>query len=246
MPGSSFSVAGPLVVLNTSVAASLKAFYEELSDSADLNSAVTKLVGRVYGEHKRIVFNGNAYSPEWIAEAGRRELLNLESAPDAFDQYTAEKNIKLFGNFGIYSPKEVRSRSEIHHEEYSKTVNIEALTMHDIAMEDIYPACVKYSTVLAENINKVRKALPDANTQSEEEILRRVLKLTNDLYAECTVLGITLREAQSLSGSLQSHYYRTDVLPRMAALRKIADELELIVGREYWPMPTYSDILFYN
>ncbi len=246
MPGSSFSVAGPLVVLNTSVASSLKAFYEELSGCADLNSAVTKLVGRVYGEHKRIVFNGNAYSPEWIAEAGRRELLNLESAPDAFDQYTAEKNIRLFGNFGIYSPKEVRSRSEIHHEEYSKTVNIEALTMHDIVMEDIYPACVKYSTMLAENINKVRKALPDANTQSEEEILRRVIKLTNDLYAECTVLEITLREAQSLSGSLQSHYYRTDVLPRMTALRKIADELELIVGREYWPMPTYSDILFYN
>ncbi len=246
MPGSSFSVAGPLVVLNTSVASSLKAFYEELSGCADLNSAVTKLVGRVYGEHKRIVFNGNAYSPEWIAEAGRRELLNLESAPDAFDQYTAEKNIKLFGNFGIYSPKEVRSRSEIHHEEYSKTVNIEALTMHDIVMEDIYPACVKYSTMLAENINKVRKALPDANTQSEEEILRRVIKLTNDLYAECTVLEITLREAQSLSLSLQSHYYRTDVLPRMTALRKIADELELIVGREYWPMPTYSDILFYN
>ncbi len=246
MPGSSFSVAGPLVVLNTSVASSLKSFYEELSGSTDLNAAATKLVGRVWGEHKRIVFNGNAYSPEWVAEAGRRELLNLESAPDAFDQYTADKNIRLFGDFGIYSPKEVRSRSEIHHEEYSKTVNIEALTMHDIVMEDIYPACVKYSTMLAENINKVKKALPDANTEAQEEILRRVLKLSNDLYAECNVLEITLREAQSLSGSLQSHYYRTDVLPRMEGLRKIADELELIVGREYWPMPTYSDILFYN
>ncbi len=246
MPGSSFSVAGPLVVLNTSVASSLKAFFEELSGSTDLNAAATKLVGRVWGEHKRIVFNGNAYSPEWVVEAGRRELLNLESAPDAFDQYTADKNIRLFGDFGIYSPKEVRSRSEIHHEEYSKTVNIEALTMHDIVMEDIYPACVKYSTMLAENINKVKKALPDANTEAQEEILRRVLKLSNDLYAECNVLEITLREAQSLSGSLQSHYYRTDVLPRMDGLRKIADELELIVGREYWPMPTYSDILFYN
>lgn len=246
MPGSSFSVAGPLVVLNTSVASSLKSFYEELSGSTDLNAAATKLVGRVWGEHKRIVFNGNAYSLEWVAEAGRRELLNLESAPDAFDQYTADKNIRLFGDYGIYSPKEVRSRSEIHHEEYSKTVNIEALTMHDIVMEDIYPACVKYSTMLAENINKVKKALPDANTEAQEEILRRVLKLSNDLYAECNVLEITLREAQSLSGSLQSHYYRTDVLPRMEGLRKIADELELIVGREYWPMPTYSDILFYN
>ncbi len=246
MPGSSFSVAGPLVVLNTAVASSLKSFYEELSSAEDLNAAVTKLVGRVYGEHKRIVFNGNAYSEEWLKEAEKRELLNLESAPDAFDQYTAEKNIRLFGDFGIYSPKEVRSRSEIHHEEYSKTVNIEALTMHDIAVKEIYPACVKYSSVLAEDINRIKSALPGASVQSQEEILSRLLKLTNDLYAECNVLEIAVKEAQSLSGSLQSHYFRTDVLPRMTNLRRIADELELLVGKEYWPFPTYSDILFYN
>jgi glutamine synthetase len=246
MPGSSFSVSGPTVVLNTSVASSLKSFYEELKDAEDLNAAVTKLVGRVYSEHKRIVFNGNAYSPEWLEEAERRELMNLESAPDAFDQYTAEKNIRLFGEFGIYTPKEVKSRSEIHHEEYSKTVNIEALTTYDIALREIYPACVKYASAVADNISKLRSVSASVNTHSQEEILEKVNSLSNDLYSECRILDITIKEAQSLSGSLQSHYYRTDVLPRMEEVRRISDELELVVGREYWPFPTYSDILFYN
>ncbi len=246
MPGSSFSVSGPTVVLNTSVASSLRSFYEELKDAEDLNAAVTKLVGRVYSEHKRIVFNGNAYSPEWLEEAEKRELMNLESAPDAFDQYTAEKNIRLFGEFGIYTPKEVRSRSEIHHEEYSKTVNIEALTTYDIALREIYPACLRYASSVADNIAKLRSVSSSVNTHSQEEILEKVNSLSNDLYSECRILDITIKEAQSLSGSLQSHYYRTDVLPRMEEVRRICDSLELTVGREYWPFPTYSDILFYN
>ncbi len=246
MPGSSFSVSGPLVVLNTSVASSLKSFYEEIKDESDLNAAVTKLVGRVYREHKRIVFNGNAYSSEWLEEAARRELLNLESAPDAFDQYTAEKNIKLFGEFGIYTEKEVGSRMEIHHEEYSKTVNIEALTMYDIALRDIYPASVKYASSLAKSIVRMKEALPSLNTHSQEEILERITKLNNELYGECNILNITINEAHNLTGSLQSHYYSTDVLPRMERLRKICDELELLVAREYWPFPTYGDILFYT
>ena len=246
MPGSSFSVSGPLVVLNTSVASSLKSFYEEIKDESDLSLAVTKLVGRVYREHKRIVFNGNAYSSEWLEEAARRELLNLESAPDAFDQYTAEKNIKLFGEFGIYTEKEVGSRMEIHHEEYSKTVNIEALTMYDIALRDIYPASVKYASSLAKSIVRMKEALPSLNTHSQEEILERITKLNNELYGECNILNITINEAHNLSGSLQSHYYSTDVLPRMERVRKICDELELLVAREYWPFPTYGDILFYT
>ncbi len=247
MPGSSFSVSGPLVVLNTSVASSLKSFYEELSLSTDdLPGAVTKLVGRVYSGHKRIIFNGNAYSEEWLEEAQRRELMNLESAPDAFDQYTAKKNVKLFGEFGIYTEKEVSSRMEIHHEEYSKTVNIEALTMYDIALRQIYPASVSYASFLAESILRTKTALASADTHSQEEILGRINKLNNDLYGECTILDITIEEAHNLTGSLQSHYYRTDVLPRMERLRRICDELELLVAGEYWPFPTYSDILFYS
>ena len=246
MPGSSFSVSGPTVVINTAVASSLKSFYEELKTSDDISSSVLSLVGRVYLEHKRIVFNGNAYSDEWREEAERRRLMNLVGAPEAFDRYTSEKNIKLFEEFGIYSRKEVESREEIHHEEYSKTVNIEALSMHDIALKRIYPQAVKYASFLAESIKNVKDVLPSSVTEPTQELLSRVLDLSNSLYKECSILDVTIKEALSLSGSEQSHYYYSQVIPRMKEVRKYADDLELIVSKEYWPLPTYSDILFYN
>lgn len=246
MPGSSFSVSGPTVVINTAVASSLKSFYEELKTSDDISSSVLSLVGRVYLEHKRIVFNGNAYSDEWREEAERRGLMNLVGAPEAFDRYTSEKNIKLFEEFGIYSRKEVESREEIHHEEYSKTVNIEALSMHDIALKRIYPQAVKYASFLAKSIKNVKDVLPSSVTEPTQEILSRVLDLSNSLYKECSILDVTIKEALSLSGSEQSHYYYSQVIPRMKEVRKYADDLELIVSKEYWPLPTYSDILFYN
>lgn len=246
MPGSSFSVSGPTVVINTAVASSLKSFYEELKTSDDISSSVLSLVGRVYLEHKRIVFNGNAYSDEWREEAKKRGLMNLVGAPEAFDRYTSEKNIKLFEEFGIYSRKEVESRKEIHHEEYSKTVNIEALAMHDIALKRIYPQAVKYASFLAESIRNVKDVLPSSVTEPTQELLSRVLDLSNSLYKECSILDVTIKEALSLSGSVQSHYYYSQVIPRMKEVRKYADSLELIVSKEYWPLPTYSDILFYN
>lgn len=246
MPGSSFSVSGPTIVINTAVASSLKSFYEELKTSDDISSSVLSLVGRVYLEHKRIVFNGNAYSDEWREEAERRGLMNLVGAPEAFDSYTSEKNIKLFEEFGIYSRKEVESRKEIHHEEYSKTVNIEALAMHDIALKRIYPQAVKYASFLAESIKNIKGVLPLSVTEPTEELLGKVLSLSNSLYKECSILDVTIKEALSLSGSVQSHYYYSQVIPRMKEVRKYADSLELIVSKEYWPLPTYSDILFYN
>lgn len=246
MPGSSFSVSGPTVVINTAVASSLKSFYEELKTCDDISSSVLSLVGRVYLEHKRIVFNGNAYSDEWREEAERRGLMNLVGAPEAFDRYTSEKNIKLFEEFGIYSRKEVESRKEIHHEEYSKTVNIEALSMLDIALKRIYPQAVKYASFLAESIKNVKDVLPSSVTEPTHELLSRVLDLSNSLYKECSILDVTIKEALSLSGSEQSHYYYSQVIPRMKEVRKYADDLELIVSKEYWPLPTYSDILFYN
>lgn len=246
MPGSSFSVSGPTVVINTAVASSLKSFYEELKTCDDISSSVISLVGRVYLEHKRIVFNGNAYSDEWREEAERRGLMNLVGAPEAFDRYTSEKNIKLFEEFGIYSRKEVESRKEIHHEEYSKTVNIEALSMLNIALKRIYPQAVKYASFLAESIKNVKDVLPSSVTEPTQELLSRVLDLSNSLYKECSILDVTIKEALSLSGSEQSHYYYSQVIPRMKEVRKYADDLELIVSKEYWPLPTYSDILFYN
>ena len=245
MPGSSFSMAGPNVALNTMVAKALKVFYEELKDAPDFSKAVTDLVASNYREHKRIVFNGNAYASEWVEEAEDRGLLNLQSAPDAFDQYTAPKNIALFGEFGIYNAKEIESRCEIHHEEYSKTIHIEALTMLDIAVKRIIPAASKYASDLATGINQMKAAINMVYPGADEDILRKVISLTNELYGATNVLSEVINEAEKFSGSLQSHYYREEVLPRMEDVRRFADNLELIVAKDYWPLPTYSDMLFY-
>ena len=245
MPGSSFSMSGPNVALNTMVAKALKVFYEELKDAPDFGKAVTDLVASNYREHKRIVFNGNAYASEWVEEAEDRGLLNLQSAPDAFDQYTAPKNIVLFGEFGIYNAKEIESRCEIHHEEYSKTIHIEALTMLDIAVKRIIPAASKYASDLATGINQMKAAINMVYPGADEDILRKVISLTNELYGATNVLSEVINEAENLSGSLQSHYYREEVLPRMEDVRRFADNLELIVAKDYWPLPTYSDMLFY-
>ena len=245
MPGSSFSMAGPNVALNTIVAKALREFYEVLKDAPDFGKAVTELVGSNYRDHKRIVFNGNAYSEEWVEEAEDRGLLNLQSAPEAFDQFTAPKNIALFKEFGIYSEKEIVSRYEIHHEEYSKTIHIEALTMLDIAIKRIIPASSRYASDLASGINQMRSAINMISPIAEEDILRKVISLTNELYGATNVLGEMINEAEKLTGSLQSHYYREEVLPRMEDVRRFADNLELIVAKDYWPLPTYSDMLFY-
>ena len=245
MPGSSFSMSGPNVALNTIVAKALKEFYNVLKDAKDFGKAVTELIAENYKAHSRIVFNGNAYSPSWVEEAEERGLLNLQSAPDAFDQYTAPKNIALFAEFGIYTSKEIESRCEIHHEEYSKTIHIEALTMLDIAVKRIIPAASKYASDLATGINQMKAAINMVAPGADEDILRKVITLTNELYGATNVLGEMINEAERLSGSLQSHYYREEVLPRMEDVRHFADNLELIVAKDYWPLPTYSDMLFY-
>ena len=171
--------------------------------------------------------------------------MNLQSSPDAFDQYTAPKNIALFGEFGIYNAKELESRCEIHHEEYSKTIHIEALTMLDIAVKRIIPAASKYASDLAAGINQMKAAINMVSPIADEDILRKVISLTNELYGSTNVLSEVISEAEKLSGSLQSHYYREEVLPKMEDVRRFADNLELIVAKDYWPLPTYSDMLFY-
>lgn len=246
MPGSSFSVSGPVVVLNTAVAASLREFYEELKDAPDFTEAVNKLVGRVYNEHKKIIFNGNAYSEEWIEEAKERGLLSLDSTPDAFDQYNAKKNVDLFGSFGIYSQKELKSRCDIHHDEYSKTIHIEALTMIDMVEKDILPSVYRYEGEIAREIKDIKSVLGESVVLKSKERLEELVDLSNKLYSESRILSITVKEAENLKLSLQSHYYREEVLPRMDKVREYADKLELITDKKYWPMPVYSDILFYS
>lgn len=243
--GSSFSVSGPNIVLNTIVAKELKAFYEILRDAKDFDAAVMDLVRDTYNEHKRIVFNGNNYSEEWVREAERRGLLNLRSTPEALDTFVAEKNISLFSEFGVFSPVEMHSRYEILNEEYSKTIHIEAVTMQDMITQQIIPAASFYTTSLAQAINQKKTAMPSLKCSTESALLSKVSELTDVLSDRNNALISVIEKSKGFSGSDLAHYTRECIVPAMEAAREVADQLELLVGKHYWPFPTYGDILFY-
>lgn len=245
MLGSSFSVAGPNIVLNTIVAKELKGFYDVLKDSDDFNLSVAKLVRDTYNDHKRIVFNGNNYSEEWVKEAERRGLLNLRSTPDALDIYTAQKNIDVFKEFNVFSPSEIFSRYEILNEVYCKTIHIEALTMRDMSIRQIIPAASAYASRLAEGINAKKAAMPYLACKADSVLLEKVSGLVDMLAERTEVLASTVTNSSNYKGSDLAHYTRECIIPAMADVRDVADKLELIVEKKYWPFPTYGDILFY-
>ena len=245
MLGSSFSVAGPNIVINTIVAKELKGFREILKDSGNLEAAVLDLVRDTYNNHRRIVFNGNNYAPEWVKEAGRRGLLNLRSTPEALDAFIAQKNIDLFSEFGVFSPLEMHSRFEILTDEYSKTIHIEALTMRDMIVQEIIPAVSYYSSILAQSINAKKTANPGLACKVEGATLEKVSTLLDVLSERCDALSTLIDRSASHGGAELSHFTRQCIVPAMEDARKAADELELIVGRMYWPFPTYGDILHY-
>lgn len=245
MLGSSFSVAGPNIVLNTIVAKELRGFYEELKDAKDFRSAVAELVKKTYKEHKRIVFNGNNYSEEWVREAEKRGLLNLKSSPDAYDTFISPKNIALFEEFGIYSSVEVHSRYEILNEEYSKTIHIEALTLTDMINRQVLPAVESYAAKVAGGVAAKKAVLPDLKLAAESALLTKLGELTDDLYAAVNELEKLTDAAGSYEGSAEAHFYRNSVIPQMDKVREYADALELIVDQKDWPYPTYGEMLFY-
>ena len=243
--GSSFSVAGPNIVLNTIVAKELKGFYAILKDAKDFENSVLELVRDTYNAHKRIVFNGNNYSEEWVEEATRRGLLNLRSTPEALDSFIAEKNISLFSEFGVFSSVEMNSRYEILNEEYSKTIHIEAMTMQDMIVQQIIPAATFYATSLAHAINQKKEAMPELKCSTECTLLSRVSELTDMLSEKNAVLSSIVAKSALHSGSDLAHFSRQCIVPAMEEARAVADQLELLVGKNYWPFPTYGDILFY-
>ena len=245
MLGSSFSVAGPNIVINTIVAKELRLFYERLNGAKDLEAAVMDLVRDTYNEHERIVFNGNNYSPEWLEEAERRGLLNLRSTPEALDAFVAQKNIDLFSEFGVFSPLEMHSRFEILTDEYSKTIHIEALTMRDMIVQEIIPAVSYYTDIIAQSINAKKTASPDLSCKVELELLKKISLLLDSLSDKCDVLSSLIDKSKAHGGAELSHFCRQCIVPAMDDARKVADELELLVGRTYWPFPTYGDILHY-
>ncbi len=243
MLGSTSNISCPNTMINAAVAEKFDEFATRLEKSADLNADVYALIKESYAKHKRIVFNGNGYSEEWTAEAERRGLLNLKNTPDALVRYTDEKNLKLLAKYGIYTPVEVAARQEILLDNYSKIINIEAQTMIEMANKEIIPACAKFTADLADGIAK--KAALGISALAETDVAKKVSELTDRAYAATKVLEDVVVEAKLIENVAEAaHNYHDKVVVAMQELRAACDAAETIVSKEYWPFPTYSDLLF--
>lgn len=243
MLGSTSNISCPNTMINAAVAEKFDEFATRLEKSADLKADVYALIKESYAKHKRIVFNGNGYSEEWTAEAERRGLLNLKNTPDALVRYTDEKNLKLLAKYGIYTPVEVAARQEILLDNYSKIINIEAQTMIEMANKEIIPACAKFTADLAEGIAK--KAALGIPALAETDVAKKVSELTDRAYAATKVLEDVVVEAKLIENVAEAaHNYHDKVVVAMQELRAACDAAETIVSKEYWPFPTYSDLLF--
>ncbi len=244
--GSSLNIACPNIMLNTMVAQELSEFYDELKDADDLDSAVKALIKKTFTEHKDIIFNGDNYADEWVEEAQKRGLLNLKSLPDAVEHYIDKKNIDLFVNNKIYNTDEIHARYEIELENYAKEINIEALTMIDMAKKSILPAVTSYVRELTDTA-LAKKALSDAIPTSVEEEL--ITSLSNKLvcFAKKTAeLEEALIKANDYSDNNLTYakYFRATVFAIMQELRAIGDSMETETSSEYWPYPSYGELLF--
>lgn len=243
MCGSNLNIAGPNTILNTIVANSLTEFAEKLEGAEDFNKALHDLLVETIKEHKRVIFNGNGYGDEWPVEAEKRGLLNLKSTVDAIPCLTAQKNIDLFKKFGVYSEIELHARQEILLENYSKVINIEALTAADMAKTEILPAVMKFGKDVAD-IAASKKAI-GIEPDTELAVAKKVNDLTIALSDKAYALSDAIVKAQAVEEpEKQARAYHDEVFAEMQSLRAVADELETIVGEEYWPYPTYDELLF--
>ena len=242
MVGSNDSIAMPNTTLNAIVAEAFKEAADTLEGAADFDKACDEFIAKTMREHQRIVFNGNGYSDEWVAEAEKRGLPNLKSMVAATEALTTDKAVKLFGDFNIMSKAELELRAEVLYETYSLSINIEALTMIDMAAKDILPAVVKYTTELAASINEVTAAGADASVQKEMlDEISKYLKEANDALKK---LKADQADAEKADAKSTAEYYRDVIKADMEALRTPVDTLETLVDSEYWPIPTYGDLLF--
>ena len=244
MVGSRDSVAAPNIVLNTIVAEAFRDACDVLEGAENFEEAVHDLIKENLSEHQRIIFNGNGYSDEWVAEAERRGLPNIKSMVYAIPALTTDVAIKLFGDFKVFTEAELVSRAEVKFENYAKTINIEAKTMIDMASKQIIPAVIKYATSLAGSINTITAAGVSAvgvqkNLLNETSaLLEKTQKALDELVA-IENEGCTMED-----GEEKAKYYHEKVVPAMEALRAPVDKLEMIVDKEMWPMPSYGDLMF--
>ncbi len=238
------SIAGPNTVLNTIVADVLCGMADELEKADNFDLAVHDLIKKTVTEHQRIVFNGNGYSEEWVEEAKRRGLPNIRSMVEGVEALTTEKSIQLFEKHHVFSEAELHSRVEIEYETYSKAINIEAKTMIQMANTKFIPAVIHYATKLAESILSVKSACPQADVSVQEDLLNQTSSLLVKAKQAVNKITSYVEEAASKEGKDQAFYFREVVFPAMSELREPIDELELIVDKEMWPVPTYGDLLF--
>ena len=243
MVGSRDSIANPNIVLNTIVAEAFADACDILEKADDFDLAVHDLIKEYLTENQRIIFNGNGYSDEWVAEAERRGLPNIKSMVEAIPAITTDKAVELFERFNVFTKAELESRAEIQYEAYAKAINIEARTMIDMASKQFLPAFIKYTKTLADTINAVKAAGVDATVQTEA--LKEVSALMAETKAALDrLVKVTGEAAAKEEGEVQATYYHTEVVPAMDALRAPVDKLEMIVDKEAWPMPSYGDLIF--
>jgi len=244
MLGSTFSISGPNIVLNTVVAEVLRQFADLLEQSSDFKSDLASLIKNTFHKHKRIIFNGNNYSDEWVTEAQRRGLSNLKTTVDSLPEFVSQKSIELFTKHHVFAESELHSRYEILMEGYCKTLHIEALTMVDMVKGEIIPACIDYQNELAELMER-KRACGEYDASLEDHLLSSIAKLTSCLLKKLTVLESVLLESKEEQDILtQASFYRDKVFGGMSELRLIVDELETQVAKKHWPLPTYAEMLF--
>ena len=242
MPGSSFNIACTNVMLNTAVADALKDFCDELEGSDDFNASLNALIKRELEKHRRILFNGNGYSKEWEAEAERRGLSNYKRTPDALIHYCDEKNVELFRRHKVYTREEMESRLEISLDEYQKAIHIEAVTMTEMLRRQILPSSLKFSSSLASSV-QLKESI-GVRADADKALCAKVSALCDELLVKTDELDECI--ASSPAETEKAAFHAADsIIPAMEAARKICDTLECLTDKSYWPVPTYSEILFY-
>ena len=245
MPGSSLSIAGPNIMLNTMVADSLMQFADRLEKAEDFDKELDALLAETVKEHRRIIFNGDNYTAEWVTEAKRRGLLDLATTADALPHFSDKKNIELFKRHKIFTESEIRSRQDILLDNYNKVIMIEAATMLDMAKKDILPACLAYERSLAETAEAKKSVGISVENSAEIDLLKKVDSLCTELFARIKNTETLREKADTIKELIPKARFVCDELhSSMSALRAVADELENTVAAEYWPFPTYRDLLF--
>ena len=246
MLGSASSISGPNTVMNTIVADAISYIADELEKADDVTAKAKEIIRDLATKHKRIIFNGNNYSDEWVREAESRGLLNLKNTADAVPHLVDEKNITLFTKHGIYTAEELHSRCEILLDNYCKVLHIEALTMLDMSKKEIIPAVSAYLKDLSATASSIKSVVADADCTMQEQLIHKIAALSGSLYKKTEALSTAVLNTKDHEENIEerAQYYKNYIFSGMQELRAVADELETLVGEEYWPFPTYGDLLF--